>query len=341
MMTLLRPDQPARLILRFAGVHHRFVTRGGLFRPPRVLHALRDVSFVLRGGEILGIVGESGSGKSTLARLAVRLHPPSEGTIEFDHEDLEDLYRHDRLTLSRAIQMVFQDPNSALDARLSIERCLLEPLLIHRIGTRATRAARVRELLALVGLPESVRTRYPHELSGGQKQRVVIARALALSPRVLVADEAVASLDASVKAQICNLLLDLRDQLGLSILFISHDLPLVQTLCDRVLVLYLGEVMEIAPVRALGDGGHHPYTRALWRSSPVPDPTQRMLETEVLPGEIPSPYDPPSGCVFHPRCSQATDRCARTAPPACTPHRDVFVRCWLHEPSGPAGPSRP
>lgn len=326
-----RSDDRSQEILRFERVHKRFVSSQGPFRPPQVLHAVRDVSFALRRGEILGIVGESGSGKSTLGRLALRLHEPSEGRITFDDQDLEDLRRHDNRTLCRSIQMVFQDPNSALNGRMTIERCLLEPLQIHRIGNRATRAARVRELLALVGLPESALSRYPHELSGGQKQRVVIARALALGPQVLIADEAVAALDASVKAQICNLLLDLREQLGLSILFISHDLPLVQTLCDRVLVLYLGQVMEVASVREMVCGGRHPYTRALWQSSPVPDPSQRMLDSEGIPGEIPSPLDPPSGCVFHTRCSHASSRCASTPPIAFTPARDVIVRCWLQD----------
>lgn len=331
MIRTHRGGQPAEEILHFERVHKRFVSAGGLFRPPRVLHALRDVTFTLRRGEILGVVGESGSGKSTLGRLALRLHEPSEGTVSLDHQDLEDLRRHDNRTLCRSIQMVFQDPNSALNGRMTIEQCLLEPLQIHGVGTAAMRAARVRDLLGLVGLPESVRTRHPHELSGGQKQRVVIARALALAPRVLVADEAVAALDASVKAQICNLLLDLRERLGLSILFISHDLPLVQTLCDRVLVLYLGEVMEIAPVGELAGGGRHPYTQALWRSSPVPDPSLRMLESEALPGEIPSPLDPPSGCVFHTRCRHASSRCATAAPASYVPARDVVVRCWLQD----------
>jgi oligopeptide/dipeptide ABC transporter ATP-binding protein len=328
---VVRGADEEQVILRFDRVHKRFVSRQGLFRPPRVLQAVRDVSFELRRGEILGVVGESGSGKSTLGRLALRLHPPSEGRIEFDQQDLAARSRRDDAALCRDLQMVFQDPNSALNGRMTIERCLLEPLQIHRIGDRAAQAARIRELLDRVGLPENVLTRYPHELSGGQKQRVVIARALALGPRVLVADEAVAALDASVKAQICNLLLDLREQLGLSILFISHDLPLVQSICDRVLVLYLGEVMEVAPVEQLSDGGRHPYTQALWRSSPVPDPAQRMLEREVIAGEIPSPLAPPSGCVFHTRCPHARPRCTEVTPTDFRPAADVRVRCWLHE----------
>jgi oligopeptide/dipeptide ABC transporter ATP-binding protein len=322
-------DAPAQEILRFERVHKRFVSSQGLLRPPQVLHALRDVSFALQRGEILGIVGESGSGKSTLGRLALRLHQPSEGTVLFDQQDLEVLRQRDNRLLCRSVQMVFQDPNSALNGRMTIERCLLEPLQIHGLGDRKSRAYCVRELLELVGLPDSVLSRYPHELSGGQKQRVVIARALALGPQVLVADEAVAALDASVKAQICNLLLDLRERLGLSIVFISHDLPLVQTLCDRVLVLYLGEVMEIAPVREFCGGGRHPYTQALWRSSPAPDPTRQMLETPAMTGEIPSPLDPPSGCVFHTRCSHASERCTTTAPIAFEPAAGVVVRCWL------------
>ena len=218
-----------------------------------------------------------------------------------------------------------------LDPRMTIARSLREPLDIHRIGKPALRAARVRELLARVGLPEDLLARHPHELSGGQKQRVAIARALALGPQVLVADEALGALDASVKSRIVRLLLDLREQLGLSILFISHDLPLVQAMCDRVLVLYRGELMELAPAAELDHGGRHPYTQALWRSSPLADPSQRLLETRTLAEDRPRGPMSMGGCAFHPRCAHASMRCVQTVPAAFVPAPDVVVRCWLHD----------
>lgn len=318
-------------LMSFEGVGKLFATSGGLLRRSQGLHALKDMSFELRRGEILGVVGESGSGKSTLGRLALRLLEPSAGRVLYEGEDLAV---HGGLALKRLrreLQMVFQDPNSALNGRMSIEESLLEPLQIQQIGTRAERAAEVRRLLDLVGLPQAVLTRYPHELSGGQKQRVVIARAITLKPKLLVADEAVAALDASVKAQITQLLLQLREQMGLSILFISHDLPLVQSICDRVLVLYLGRLMEMAPRDALAEGGRHPYTRALWRSSPLADPGQRMLDAEMLSGEIPSPLNPPPGCVFHTRCPEAQPRCRQEAPATALASPDHQVFCWLQQ----------
>jgi oligopeptide/dipeptide ABC transporter ATP-binding protein len=318
-------------VMRFDQVGMQFATRGGFLKKARVLHAVRDVSFTLQRGEILGVVGESGSGKSTLGKLALRLLDPTEGKVFYAGRDLASYRGAALMDLRSNLQMVFQDPNSALNGRMSIEESLLEPLQIHKRGTKVEQAAEIRRLLDLVGLPQTALARYPHELSGGQKQRVVIARALALKPKVLVADEAVAALDASVKAQITNLLLDLRQKLDLSILFISHDLPLVQSLCDRVLVLYLGRVMELAPGDVIEEGGLHPYTQALWRSSPLPDPAQRMLDAEVVSGEIPSPLNPPSGCVFHTRCSKAHGRCAEAIPLAFQPSAGHTVSCWLYE----------
>lgn len=328
----MMPNQ-SETMLSFDAVSMQFATGGGLFSKSRPLHALKDISFELRRGEILGVVGESGSGKSTLGKLALRLLDPSQGRVRFRQHDLAD-YRGAALKALRCeLQMVFQDPNSALNGRMTIEQCLREPLQLHRRGTRAEQLTEIRRLLDLVGLPDSAMARYPHELSGGQKQRVVIARALALKPTVLVADEAVAALDASVKAQITNLLLELRERLGLSIIFISHDLPLVQTLCDRVLVLYLGRLMELAPHAALADGGRHPYTQALWRSSPLADPSQRMLDEALVAGEIPSPLKPPPGCVFHTRCAKALPCCAVTEPPAIDTSPGHRVLCWLYEPT--------
>lgn len=301
-------------ILSFAKVGISFQTRTGMFGPSRLLRAVQDVSFDLMRGEVLGIVGESGSGKSTLARLAMRLLQPTTGEILYEGKPISS-YRGAQLKRLRSdVQMVFQDPNASLNPRLTIEQSLLEPFVLHGRGDRAERHAEIRRLLGVVGLPETVLQRYPHEMSGGQKQRVVIARALALKPKVLIADEAVAALDASVKAQIINLLLDLQREFQLSIIFISHDLPMVQAMCDRVLVLYLGRLMEYAPRAVIAQGGWHPYTRALWSSSPVADPDYRLAQQEVLAGEIPSPLNPPAGCVFHPRCGHAVARCQQVVP---------------------------
>lgn len=301
-------------ILSFARVGITFQTRTGMFGPARQLRAVQDVSFDLMRGEVLGIVGESGSGKSTLARLAMRLLQPTSGDILYEGKPISS-YQGAQLKLLRSdVQMVFQDPNASLNPRLTIEQSLLEPFVLHGRGDRQERDAEIRRLLGVVGLPVTVLQRYPHEMSGGQKQRVVIARALALKPKVLIADEAVAALDASVKAQIINLLLDLQREYQLSIIFISHDLPMVQAMCDRVMVLYLGRLMEYAPRSVIAQGGRHPYTRALWKSSPAADPDCRLEEQEMLAGEIPSPLNPPQGCVFHTRCAQAVARCKQAVP---------------------------
>ncbi len=301
-------------ILRFDHVGCDFPTKVGLFGKSQLLRAVQDVSFELQRGEVLGIVGESGSGKSTLARLAMQLLQPSGGAILYQGKPLQDHQGAELKQLRGDLQMVFQDPNSSLNPRLTIEQSLREPFVLHRRGTAAEQRSEIERLLGVVGLPQTVLQRYPHELSGGQKQRVVIARALALKPKVLIADEAVAALDASVKAQIVNLLLDLQHQFGLSIIFISHDLPMIEALCDRVLVLYLGRLMEYAPREAIAAGGQHPYTQALWKSSPIIDPDTSLDDEEPLRGEIPSPLNPPSGCVFHTRCPKVMAQCSQQLP---------------------------
>ena len=316
-------------ILRFEHTGIEFQTRTRLFTRPTPLRAVQDLSFELRRGEVLGIVGESGCGKSTVAKLAMRMLEPSSGTIRYEGRALQDFHGDDLKQLRGDVQMVFQDPNASLNPRLTIAQSLREPFVLHRRGKAAEQSAEVERLLGVVGLPLTVLRRYPHELSGGQKQRVGIARALALKPKVLIADEAVAALDASVKAQIVNLLLDLREQLGLSIIFISHDLPMVETMCDRVLVLYLGRLMEHAPRSAIAGGGQHPYTQALWKSSPKVDPELRLAEEEPLAGEIPSPLNPPSGCVFHTRCPQAMARCKMELPALVATGDEQGVACLL------------
>lgn len=317
-------------ILSFDRVCREFPVRQAFLRPPAVLHALTDVSFDVRPGEIIGIVGESGSGKSTLGRIALGMMPPTSGTVRYQGQNLAGLRGQALRQVRRDMQMIFQDPNASLNGRMTIEQSLLEPFMLHKIGTRVERRATIGQLLDVVGLPTSVLQRYPHELSGGQKQRVVIARALTLQPKVLVADEAVAALDVSVKAQIVNLLLDLRKSLNLAILFVSHDLPIVQGLCDRVLVLYLGRVMELSSRAGIQDGGLHPYTQALTRSSPIPDPTQRLSGDDLLAGEVPSPLSPPSGCVFHTRCPRAMPQCSRIVPPLVSVPGQHDVACLLY-----------
>ncbi|MGK5081265.1 ABC transporter ATP-binding protein [Janthinobacterium sp. HLX7-2] len=309
------PSHEARTdILTFEQVSVAFHSRAGVLGKRQSVKAVQDVSFALRRGEVLGIVGESGSGKSTLAKLAMQLLRHDSGQICYEGQPLAS-YRGEALRRLRGeVQMVFQDPNASLNPRMTIEQCLREPFILHKRGNPAEQLAEITRLLGVVGLPVTALRRYPHELSGGQKQRVVIARALALKPKVLIADEAVAALDASVKAQIINLLLDLQQQFGLSIIFISHDLPMVQAMCDRVLVLYLGRLMEAAPRAAIATGGAHPYTRALWKSSPAADPACRIAPEDVLGGEIPSPLAPPPGCVFHTRCPQAQLACQQQVP---------------------------
>ncbi|MBR7781796.1 ABC transporter ATP-binding protein [Undibacterium luofuense] len=306
-----------QVLLEFDQISVSYAGKASLFRPVRRVKAVNAVSFQLMQGEVLGIVGESGSGKSTIAKLAMRMLKPDDGEIRYRGKPLSEYRGRDENCLRKEIQMVFQDPNASLNPRLTIEQSLREPFYLHDLGSSIEQHEEITRLLKLVGLPVSVLHRYPHELSGGQKQRVVIARALALQPKVLIADEAVAALDASVKAQIINLLLSLREQLGLTIIFISHDLPLVQIMCDRVLVLYLGQKMELTSRAMIASGGEHPYTRALWASSPVADPARRLQREQLLQGEIPSPLSPPPGCVFHTRCPDAQPVCRekKVAPP--------------------------
>jgi oligopeptide/dipeptide ABC transporter ATP-binding protein len=316
-------------IVSFNKIGITFQTRTGMFGKPQPLRAVHEVSFDLQRGEVLGIVGESGSGKSTLAKLAMRLLEPTSGQILYEGKPINSFTGADQKQLRSDMQMVFQDPNASLNPRLTIEESLHEPFVLHGRGNARERQAEIVRLLGVVGLPVTVLQRYPHEMSGGQKQRVVIARALALKPKVLIADEAVAALDASVKAQIINLLLDLQQQFNLSIIFISHDLPMVQAMCDRVLVLYLGRLMEYAPRAVIAEGGVHPYTRALWKSSPAADPDQTLAEEETLAGDIPSPLNPPGGCVFHTRCPRAMEFCKQVVPELVQLSSQHGVHCLL------------
>jgi len=291
-----------------------FPLGGGLFgRAAAAVRAVDGVSFTIRAGETLGLVGESGCGKSTLGRLVLRLVEPTAGDVRFGGRSLLGLAAGELRALRRRMQIVFQDPYGSLNPRMRVAGIVGEGLAIHRLGTRAQRAARVRELLHLVGLPAEAAERYPHEFSGGQRQRIGIARALAVEPSFIVADEAVSALDVSIQAQILNLLRDLQGRLGLTLLFISHDLRVVEHLSDRVAIMYLGRIVEIGPRERVYADPRHPYTRALLSAVPVVDPGARHERT-ILPGELPSPLAPPPGCPFHPRCRYAEPACRQVQP---------------------------
>ena len=286
---------------------------GVLRRSPHILRAVDRLTLAIAPGEVVALVGESGSGKTTAGRAILRLLRPSSGVVQFDGADITHLDKAALRPLRRRMQMIFQDPFSSLNPRLKVRDIINEAFVVHDIGTRRDRPARVAALLQRVGLPADAMERYPHEFSGGQRQRIGIARALAVAPDFVVADEPVSALDVSVQAQVLNLLLDLQQSLRLAMLFIAHDLAVVQYVSDRVVVMYLGRVMEIAPAAALYRRPRHPYTLALLEAAPEPDPTARRM-LEELPGEIPSPFSPPSGCVFRTRCRYAVADCARIEP---------------------------
>jgi oligopeptide/dipeptide ABC transporter ATP-binding protein len=280
----------------------------------RVIRALDGVSFGVARGETLGIVGESGCGKSTLGKTLLRLIEPTRGAAFFEGRDLMSLRAGALRAERRHLQMVFQDPYSSLNPRMRVRDALAEPMLIHGIGaSRAERFERVRALLADVGLPHDAAERYPHEFSGGQRQRIVIARALAAGPAFVVADEPVSALDVSVQAQVLNLLRDLQERRSLTYLFIAHDLRIVRHMSNRVAVMYLGRIVEMAGVDAIYLRPAHPYTRALLAAAPVADPSKRRASLPVV-GEVPDPAAPPTGCAFHPRCPIAEDRCKSESP---------------------------
>ncbi len=273
-----------------------------LTRRSAAVRAVEDVTLEIKRGETLGLVGESGCGKSTLGRTILRLHEPTSGKIRFDHTEITTLSQRDLRPMRRHMQMIFQDPYASLNPRMSIGAAIAEPLVIHELAATAeARETRVQELLAKVGLPPSAAKRYPHEFSGGQRQRVGIARALACRPQFIVCDEPISALDVSIQAQIVNLLEDLQTAESLTYLFISHDLKVVQHICDRVAVMYLGRIVELAEATTLYRSPRHPYTQALLSAVPRIDPKARR-ERIILQGDVPSPLDPPKGCAFHPRC---------------------------------------
>jgi oligopeptide transport system ATP-binding protein len=307
---------------------HFAVSEGVLSRKPSAtVKAVDDVSFTIARGETLGLVGESGCGKTTTGRCILQLERATAGEVVFDGQDLSTLDRQGLNTLRERMQVIFQDPYSSLNPRMKVGDIIGEPMKVHGIcRNRRERARRVAELLFLCGLNPKFMDRYPHEMSGGQRQRVGIARALSLNPQFIVCDEAVSALDVSIQAQVINLLEDLRERLGLSYLFIAHDLSVVRHLCHRVAVMYLGRLVELADSDELFGNPLHPYTQALLEAVPVPDPDiERRRAHRVMKGEVPSPMNPPSGCVFHPRCPIAVDECARNVPEL----REVKPAHWV------------
>jgi len=301
------------------------------FDTPRgMLHAVDDVSFQLREGTTLGIVGESGCGKSTLGRTLLRLIPSTDGTITFNGEDITKKSNNDMIPLRKEMQMIFQDPFSSLDPKMSVSQIIEEPLRIHKIyKNKEERSERVSQLMDIVGLDERYVNVYPHELDGGRRQRIGIARAIALNPKFIVCDEPVSALDVSIQAQILNLMMDLKDELGLTYIFVTHDLSVVKHISDEILVLYLGKMVEKTTSDRLFENPLHPYTKALLSAIPVPNISSKGKEAEVMKGEVTSPIEPPEGCRFVARCPLTEDICSKETPEFVEVEENHFVACHL------------
>jgi oligopeptide/dipeptide ABC transporter ATP-binding protein len=318
------------VVLEAAGLTKHFQARQGLFGGSRgVVRAVDHISFAIESGRTLGVVGESGCGKTTTARLVLGLEDPTGGCIRFEGRDLQELDTAGRRHYRKSVQAVFQDPYASLSPRMRICDIIAEPLVTNETLTTGDVRKRVLNLLDLVGLPERSADLFPHEFSGGQRQRIAIARALALSPKLVVLDEPVSALDVSIRAQILNLLCDLQEQLGLSYLFIAHDLAAVAHMSHTIVVMYLGKIVETGDARTIAQTPKHPYTTALFSAALPSHPDERREEI-ILPGEVPSPLNPPSGCRFHPRCPQAMPICGQQEP-ALSPVEDRFVACHLYD----------
>jgi oligopeptide transport system ATP-binding protein len=310
------PSQDGRPIVEIEKLTRRFIVGQGLFGSGKRVHAVENVSLAIAPGETLGLVGESGCGKSTLGRTLLRLIEPTNGRIRLDGRDITALSTKELRPLRRRMQIIFQDPFSSLDPRMTIRETLTEPMRIHRLYRSIDEEhAALEQLLERVGLKQEALDRYPHEFSGGQRQRIGIARALAVEPGFIVCDEPLSALDVSIQAQIINLLLDLRDKLNVSYLFISHDLEVVRFISHRIAVMYLGRIVELGPAEQVAKTRLHPYTKALLGSAPIAEPGAKPKHRILLEGDVPSPLAPPSGCAFHPRCSRAVlGKCDREVP---------------------------
>ncbi len=294
------------------------------------LRAVDGVSFFINNKEVLGLVGESGCGKTTCGKMLLRIIDPTSGSIFFDNEEITYLAKQKMKRFRRRMMIIYQDPFGSLDPRMRIGKAISEPLEVHNIGTPHEREERVAELMEKVGLSPDQINRYPHEFSGGQRQRIGIARALATNPEFIVADESVSALDVSIQAQIINLLQQLQAEFGLTLLFVAHDLSVVKHICDRVAVMYLGKIMEMADKKSLFSNPKHPYTQALLSAIPIPDPTKRK-EQDILMGDVPSPVNPPAGCRFHTRCPQVMDICKKEEPPLREVRQGYHVACHLYD----------
>lgn len=321
------------ILLDVKNIKKYFPIKGGILkRTVSQLKAVDDISFTVRKGETLGIVGESGSGKSTLGRVLLRLLDPTEGQVIFDGTDITNLSQRKIRPHRGNMQIVFQDPFASLNSKMSVGQLIEEPLLVQGKMSRDERKKQVIAIIEKVGLRAADREKYPHEFSGGQRQRISIARALVMNPKFVICDEPVSALDVSIQAQVLNLMKDLQDELGLTYLFIAHDLSVVKHISDRVAVMYLGRFVEIAPKKALYTSALHPYTQALLSSIPVIDLNEEPGQQEKvkLTGDLPSPANPPSGCTFRTRCPQAYDRCAAERPELIELEKDHFVACHLY-----------
>jgi oligopeptide transport system ATP-binding protein len=314
-------------------VKHFPITGGVFLREIASVKAVDGVSLDIRPGDTLGLVGESGCGKSTLGRLILRLEEPTSGDVLFRGESILNYGREKMRALRQQMQIIFQDPFSSLNPRKNVAHIVGEPLFVHGMTNRHEREARVLELLHVVGLKRDQMRRYPHQFSGGQRQRIGVARALALNPKLIICDEAVSALDVSIQAQVINLLQDLQEEFGLTYLFISHDLSVVEHISDRVAVMYLGKLVEMSDSDSLYKTPLHPYTQALLSAAPVPNPRQKSNRT-VLLGDVPSPINPPSGCRFHTRCLYAKDICSKESPQLKEVRENHFVSCFF---AGSAG----
>ena len=321
-------------LVNLVDVVKHFPLGGGMFNRPRAwVKAVSGVSFAVRRGESFGLVGESGCGKSTVGRLILRLIDPTSGRIELEGRDIAALPAKEMLSLRRRMQIIFQDPYSSLDPRMTVEKIVTEPLMAADPPPRGERRRMAGELIEKVGLRVVDLDKYPHEFSGGQRQRIGIARALCVRPSLIVADEPVSALDVSIQAQVINLLEDLQNELNLTYVFISHDLSVVEHICDRVGVMYLGGIVEMASTENYSTAPRHPYTEALLSAVPVADP-HKISGRAAMEGDVPSPIDPPPGCPFHPRCRYAFDPCRVVKPPLVPVAEDHSAACWLNDGRG-------
>jgi len=293
------------------------------------VRAVDDVSFFIEKREILGLVGESGCGKTTCGKVILKIFNPTSGSIYFNGREITHLKKREMMPIRRRMMIIYQDPFGSLDPRMTIKSAIAEPMEVHKTVSKKEREEKVIEIMEKVGLTPDQRYRYPHEFSGGQRQRIGIARALAINPEFIVADESVSALDVSIQAQIINLLQDLQDEFGITLLFIAHDLSVIKHISDRVAVMYLGKIVEMAPKKMLFDDPKHPYTEALLSAIPVPNPGFRK-KGKILMGDVPSPVNPPSGCRFHPRCPCKMDICDKEIPELKEKNPGQFVACFLH-----------